>query len=679
MTAPPADLLAGLNPEQRRAAEAVHGPVRILAGAGTGKTRTVTHRIAHQIATGVVRADQVLAVTFTERAAAELRSRLAALGIDRPVRAATFHSAAWAQLRHFWRPVAEAVDADPSRLPDVLASKLPLLAGPAHRLGVEPMDLAGEIEWAKNRALTPEQVAASGRAELLSPTQLAEALAAYEAAKRQRGAIDYEDMLLLGRRLMDLDEPAAAVRDRYRAFTVDEFQDVNPAQWALLRAWLGDRDEVCVVGDDDQTIFSFTGADAGYLTGFQRHYPHATTVALTRNYRSTPQVLATANRVLWSRGRRRQLTAATPATGPDPVFVEHATDQDEVRVVVTAVRTLLDGGVDPAEVAICYRTNAQSAAWEDALRQAGIPTVVRGDQAFFARAEVRQALAALRAAVDAPPELPRAATPPPPGVAPEDPSVVEVAEQVLRQRLSWHPSRPPDGAAARDRWEHVGAVLGLVEQLAASRPELPYAEVVADLDRRAAGGADHRHAAVTLMSLHRAKGTEFDAVFLVGLEEGLVPIGYASTDEELAEERRLLYVGITRARRWLWLSWARSRSLRGRPPVNRQPSRFLYGLGPGAPVSAKTRRQQGQGGTDRRRRTARRDAEGPTAERLRAWRRQRAQDDGVPAYVVFSDATLAELAERKPSDADELLRVPGMGRKRVDRYGDDVLEVLAGG
>ena len=691
-------LLHDLNPAQRAAAAAVRGPVRILAGAGSGKTRTITHRIAHQIATGTARPDEILAVTFTNKAAAELRTRLAALlGGGRPVRAATFHSAAWAQLRYFWPRVHDAP------LPEVVSSKVRLLVGPARRLGVEARDLAAEIEWAKARLLAPEDYAdaAPGRGGPVDTTTMARVYAAYERDNRAAGRIDFDDMIALTTRLLsDHPELAAEVRERYRFFTVDEFQDTNPAQWTLLRTWLGDGDDLCVVGDDDQMIYSFAGASARYLVDFPRTFPDATLVTLADNYRSTRQIVELANRVLWTKpSSTRKRLVSRCGDGPEPVFREHADDDEEVAAAVAEVLRLRRAGVAPGEIAIAYRTNSQSEPFEQALRDAGVPYVVRGDTGFFQRAEVRQALAALSAAAEDSDGAARSgdAAPPVAGAAPAGPPRLDrQVEAVLRDALSWHPRREPQGEAARERWRNLGVLVGLASTAAEADPGTTLAGFCADLRARAATGADSADpaGAVTLLSLHRAKGLEFDAVLLVALEEGLLPISYAKDDDAVEEERRLFYVGVTRARRHLWLSWARSRTTpRGRA-VGRRPSRFLYGLGDGAP------QVQPKGQATRsaqtcacgrpliaaaERRAGRCDAcadaavDPDLAERLRAWRRERAGDDGVPAYVVFSDRTLRDLAGRRPTSPAELLAVHGFGPTKVTRYGADVLRVIGGG
>ena len=677
-----ASLLAGLNPAQRQAAEALQGPVCILAGAGTGKTRTITHRIAHQVLADVASPSEVLAVTFTDKAAGELRQRLRLLGVPGTIRAATFHAAAWAQLRHFLPQLGNG------RLPEVLPSKVPVIRRVAGRIQADVRDLASEVEWAKARMLSPSDYERQARPDAPLPAaQMAALYRAYEEHKDDQGLIDYEDMLLRCRQLLlDNDDVAAAVRQRYRYFTVDEYQDVNPAQHALLRAWLGERRELCVVGDDDQTIYSFTGASSSYLVDFPRHFPGAAVITLTQNYRSTPQVLSLANRVLRAKtsGPRKRLQPTLPE-GPAPVFSEYPTGEAETEGVAKAVRRLLDAGVAPGEVAICYRTNSQSESYEQALGTADIPYTVRGGVGFFQRQEISQALRVLaverdRWRAEGPPEDPARL----PGTAAASRAGRDL-ERVLREGLAWHPRREPEGDAARERWRNLSALADLGARLAAEQPLVDLPELVDLLLARAREGGDAPGTgAVTLLTLHRAKGLEFDAVFLVACEEGLLPISFAKTEAEVEEERRLFYVGVTRARRHLSISWAAQRLGWGGRTTKRQPSRLLVGLAPGAPSAPSVAGGRGRAGA----RTARGakapaalDLADPLVAALREWRSERARRDAVPPYIVCNDATLADLADRRPANPKDLLRVNGIGPAKADRYGSELLDILrtAGG
>ena len=651
------DVLDGLDPEQRQVVLAPVGPVCVLAGAGTGKTRAITRRVAQLVRTGAAPAEQVLAVTFTARAAGEMRGRLRALAVE-GVQARTFHAAALRQLSYFWPQTMGG------QLPQLMASKAALVATAARSLrlslsGTVLRDVTGEIEWAKASLLTPDAYAAAamgaGRQPPVPAEQVARVAAAYEEVKGRQQVLDFEDLLLLTAAVIEGHRFVAdEVRARYRHFTVDEYQDVNPLQQRLLDAWLGGRDSLTVVGDPDQTIYSFTGASASYLHAFGRRYPGAVRVRLVRDYRSTPQVVSLANRVIGA----GKLVAQQPP-GPEPHIAGVESEADEAALVAGRIRSLIDEGVPASQVAVLFRINAQSETYESALAAAGIPYVLRGGERFFDRPEVREAVTLLRGAA-------RAADP---GAG----TLLEEVRSVLAT-TGWRAGEPPKGAgAARDRWENVNAVFRLAESLAEHQPEAALPGLVAELTERAAQQHAPTVEGVTLASLHAAKGLEWEAVFLVGLTEGLLPISHATTDEQLAEERRLLYVGITRARRHLCLSYARSREPGRRA---RRPSRFIESLLPQQPVVPQ------RAGRSR----SARGAEGPGLdgddavifERLRAWRAERAREQKQPAFVVFTDATLAAVARARPGSDAELRTLSGIGVTKLDRYGSDVLAVING-
>jgi ATP-dependent DNA helicase UvrD/PcrA len=557
-------VLAALDPEQREVALAARGPVCVLAGAGTGKTRAVAHRIAYAVATGVVDPARVLAVAFTTRAAGELRGRLRLLGAQalpeggmERVQARTFHAAALRQLSHFW-PLTVGGPA-----PRVLDSKASLLTEVARRLRLQlgPSDLrdvASEIEWAKVTGVGPEDYpgasAKAGRTGPVAPVTLSRLYTAYEDLRRERHLVD-----------------------RYGYFVVDEYQDVNPLQKLLLDAWLGDRDDLCVVGDPRQTIYSFTGASPAYLTGFAAEFPGATMIRLVRNYRSTPQVVALANRVDGRHGRPggAVLVAQRPA-GPEPEFAEYGDEREEAAAVARRSAALIRSGTLPREIAVLVRTNAQTPAFEQALEDVGVPFVVKGAERFFDRAEVRQAVGLLRAAA-------RSAS------AGEEP-----AGQVraVLSGIGLNPQAPSGQGRARERWESLEALAELADDFFAASPGASLADLGAELAARSAIGHAPAMDGVTLASLHAAKGLEWDVVFLAGLTDGMLPIVYAQTDAAIEEERRLLYVGVTRARELVCLSWALARSADG--PRIRKPSRFIEGLRPrtrarGVPVRRQAR------------------------------------------------------------------------------------------
>ncbi len=691
MTAPLTadDVLAALDPEQRIAAQAVRGPVCILAGAGTGKTRTITHRAAYAVLTGAVQPGQLLAVTFTARAAGEMRTRLRALGVG-GVQARTFHSAAMKQLNYFWPRV---VGGAPPRLVDNTFS---MVANAASRARLRPgtteiRDLLAELDWAASTLVGPEDypaaAARAGREGPYDPAVVAQVYGAYRDLKQAQGAADFNDLLLLTAGALEEHAGVAEeFRARYRSFVVDEYQDVTPLQQRLLDAWLGGRDDLCVVGDAHQTIYSFTGATPSYLLEFRRRFPAAQEVRLVRDYRSTPQVVALANDVIAkapATATTLELLAQQPP-GPAPAFAEHDDEPAEATAVAARCRALVEAGTPASEIAVLYRVNAQSAAYEAALTDAGIPYLVRGGERFFDRKEVREALLLLRGAV-------RAAD----ADAPE--GLGDLVADVLRSGLAWNRDEPPAGAGAtRERWESLAALHRLAVDLSVTVPEAGLRDLVAELEERASAQHAPSVEGVTLASLHAAKGLEWDAVFLVGLVDGTLPLVHAEGPAAVEEERRLLYVGVTRARTHLSLSWALSRSPGGRG--SRRPSRFLDGL------HTASARPAAAAGTARQ---ARRERSGPVTcrvcgaslvvavdrklgrcagcpadrdeqlfEALREWRAGRAKELSQPAYCVFTDATLAAIAEQRPTDIASLVRIPGIGQTKLDKFGDDVLQLV---
>ena len=677
----PDTILTGLDPEQRRVATALEGPVVVLAGAGTGKTRAMTHRIAYGVATGAFDPTAVLALTFTTRAAGELRERLRALGVHR-VQARTFHSAALRQAQYFW-PRAYGTD-----LPPVADNKVGMVADALRRERLTPdtgmlRDVAGEISWAKVSNVAPGEYAAlaahRGRETgSLAPDQVGRVLAHYEAVKAARGVIDFDDILLCTAGLLAEDaDVAGEVRRTYRHFVVDEYQDVSPLQQALLDLWRGDSEEICVVGDPAQTIHSFAGAQAGFLTGFTKRHPGATVVELVRDYRSTPQVVALANAIMKGHGAGVELRAQRPA-GPEPLYVGAPSEAAEASAVAAWLGERNKAGVPWSEMAVLYRIHAQSPPLEAALADAGIPFSTRGSEGFFERAEVRAARRALAAAAKATPD--------------EDPRVV------LDAALAGlgFTSEPPSGqGTTRERWESWSALASLGEEFVRTHPDADVAGLVEELEHRARAQHAPVGQGVTLSTLHAAKGLEWDAVAIVGVHEGSLPFVLATRPEAVAEERRLFYVGITRAREHLRLSWSTTRNGGGQ---RRSQSRFLEGiLAPqkAAPTASGRRRAArasaleatcracGRGLTSGAERKLKRHTDCPstydeaTWEGLRAWRKAEADAASMPAFVIFTDATLMAIAEQRPANLTELSGISGVGRTKLERYGDAVLGVLA--
>ena len=675
--------LSLLDEDQLRAATAPRGPVCILAGAGTGKTRTITYRIANLVDQGFVSPQRVLAVTFTARAAGEMRDRLRTMGVA-GVQAQTFHAAARRQLKYFWPQVA-------GDLPwQLLDNKFPLVARAVRSVGLDNSkdmirDVLAEIEWAKSALVSAEDyesvIANTDRSAPADPAKVAEAFRRYEQAKAtpEMMHLDFDDLLMhIAGAIENVPAIAETFREQYRTFVVDEYQDVTPLQQRVLNAWLGERDDLTVVGDANQTIYSFNGASPDYLLNFSRTYPDGTVVKLQRDYRSTPQVTDLANRVIGkatgrAAGTRLELQGMREP-GPEPTFKAYESEEIEAQEVAGQVLTLLDQGVPASEIAILYRINAQSEQFEQALADAGVVYQVRGGEGFFRRPEILEAIRVLIAATRR-------------EDLPDDPVAIARAAFV-ELGLS---STEPQGAQARERWQSLNALVGLIEKIVESTPGIDLNGVLGELRRRSTDKQAPAMEGVTLATVHAAKGLEWDAVFLVGLTEKLMPINHAikAGDEQVEEERRLFYVGITRAREHLALSWALAKTTGSR--ASRERTRFLDGIVPAAEDAS------GSGSRSRRPKRCRvcsgplgtpaekvigrhEDCEGGGDEEvfaaLRSWRSQIARQEKVPAYVIFSDATLQAISEELPSDEAEMLSISGVGPSKLERYGAQVLEVI---
>ena len=664
-TAPADRLLDGLNAAQLEAVRTVDGPLAIIAGAGTGKTRVISRRTAFAIASGAVPADQVLVVTFTDKAAGEMMERLRGLGLG-GVTARTVHAHALSQLRHFW-PARH----DGAPLPDILDSKLPILIRlarglPGHYRFTPAKDLADEIEWAKSRQLDPRgyvAAAAAANREPPIPVDLfSRVFADYERVKARAGRIDFDDMLTETIRLLEDDPDAAAtVRSRKRWFSVDEYQDTSPLQERLLGLWVGDGRDVCVVGDADQTIYTFAGASSSFLATFADRHEGARVVELTENYRSSPEVLEFANRLIAAAGRTKRLAATRPS-GPEPTIAGHRTAEAELDALVAWVGRLVAAGTPRPEIAVLVRTNAQLVPIETVLTRAGIGYRVRG-VGFYRRPDVRAAIELVRR-----------------GPTATGAGLARQVKASWARELGYDEGVAPDGDEARERAAAFDTLLGILDDLVAADPDVDRDAYLGELERRAAtersGGAD----GIELATFHRAKGLEWDAVYLPMLEEGTLPIRQALDDEDaIEEERRLLYVGITRARVHLALSWADQRETRGRD-ARRKPSRFLSGLAPrrsGADPFHESRAAGPTRQSDAFAAPPRREADSPLLAALRTWRTGRARADAVPAFVVAHDSTLSAIADAHPETLAALSRVKGMGPAKLEKYGPDILAVIA--
>jgi DNA helicase-2/ATP-dependent DNA helicase PcrA len=593
-----------LNAEQRRAVEVVRGPVCILAGAGSGKTTTITHRIANQVASGAFAPSQILAVTFTDKAAGEMRGRLEGLGV-RGVRASTFHSAALSQLRYFRPEAVGKIVASKALLVYNLVRALP----PPFKFRAAG-DFATEIEWARNRRIPPSRYLDSldGRSPPLPGDVMKRVYERYELVKRDQGLIDFEDLLERAIEVFEDEHVAAEFRERYHTFTVDEYQDVNLLQQTLLDAWLGGREDVCVVGDDYQSIYGFTGATPEYLLDMPERFPRATVIRLEENYRSTPEVLELANRLVPKLGGAEKALRPVRPSGPEPDVRPFAGVEAEAAYLVERIR---GAGCPLEEIALLARTHMRLADFEAVLAKAGIQ---HQGAALLTREAARRVLRAL------------------------DPAGPAAQVRTIAQDLGWL-SNPPEKLGEREqtRQSDLARLVRLAEEVGGTG-----ADFRAELDRRFGDGGEVRRG-VHLLTYHGAKGLEFELVLLPRLEEKELPTKLARTGVEVEEERRLFYVGITRARRGLAITWVG------------KPSRFLAELMPEAAA-----------------------AEPPEGvEALKAWRLDRARRDEVPAYVVFHNSTLEEIADRRPQSLAELAVVPGVGPAKLQRYGEELLAALA--
>jgi len=680
----PDRFLDDLDEHQRAAVTSDALPLAVLAGPGAGKTRVLTRRIAWRVATGRAEAPRVLALTFTRKAAGEMVSRLHHLGVrpgrDTGVTAGTIHAVALAQLRG--RNLARGRTM-PALLERKIRLLLPLVGGRGPAAIVDARELAGEIEWAKARLVAPDgyvpAAARGGRSTERSSAEIADLYGRYEQAKRTKRLVDFDDLLWWCGDACESDEEfAGEQRWKFRHLFVDEFQDVSPAQLRVIRGWLGDRRDLTVVGDPDQAIFSFTGADPTGLTEFTTRFPGAAVVRLDHNHRSTPQVVAAAEALLADAGPPRPTRRALGTPGPEPTVVAYDDDEQEARAIARSIRDLRTPTLGWSAFAVLYRTNAQSAAFEAALAAAGIPTRVRADGRFLDRPEVRVVLDQLRAAEVAAP-----------GATFAD-RLADLTDPPAASDETPDDAHDPEAGSGAERRpdEHAGAVAHLGQEYLTMEPHGGSVDgflawLTASLHGEEAGAdAD----AVELSTFHRAKGLEFHTVFVTGLERGLVPISHADTPAERAEERRLLYVAMTRAEHRVVLTWARRRSF-GTRSMHRSPSPWIapieavFGREPTTPTPA-----TGRSGADRARSRLRQAAgsggddgpepDGPLLDALKEWRRVLARASSVPAYVVFNDATLRAIATALPESRDQLLDISGIGPVKAERYGDAVLEIV---
>ena len=553
------DPLAGLDEQQKIVATSFDGPLCVLAGAGTGKTRALTHRIAYGIAEGKFLPESVLALTFTTKAAAEMGHRLRGLGVE-GVATRTFHSAALRQLQHFWPEITGGY------LPDIVASKGRIIAGALEGLKISLdtavlRDIAGDIEWRKVQGYSLEEyrehrpARAGGLPGSLSLEVMLSIHERYESLKDEQSRIDFEDVLLA---CVGMLEEETRVRDRiqaqYGVFLVDEYQDVSPIQQRLLDAWLGKREDLVVVGDASQTIYTFAGASSSYLLDFATRYPTASVITLERNYRSSADIVQAANHVISGRPGAVVLRARDSPSTPIRRHIA-ASDQREADYIAQSIHNLLEQGRSGDDIAILTRFGAQSLLLETALASKGLSTRVHGAKDYFEQPHIQRAVMEIRGAA----------------VAGVEGELATVVDDILHG-IGFDGTPPDHAGAERSKYEDLFALRNLARS---ADPSTTVMEFSTMLTTRKSAGDSPSVGAITISTVHSAKGREWPVVFMMGLAEGLFPISYATTDAAIEEERRLFYVGITRAREELVLSMG-ERSKETSPL--RELSRFVSGL-----------------------------------------------------------------------------------------------------
>ena len=655
-------LLAGLNERQAEAVTAEGGPLVVLAGAGSGKTRVLTRRIAYRVAIEESDPRRVLALTFTRKAAGQLRTRLRDIGLRDDVVAGTFHGIALTQLRQRW---AERGITPPSMLDRKYSFVRQLMNG--YR-GVDPLDVVSEIEWARARLVAPESYGKAadleGRTSPMPADDMAELMHRYQQEKRQRRVVDFDDLLALAIRDLQSDtDYANAVRWRHRHLYVDEFQDVNPLQFELLRAWRGESDDLFVVGDPNQAIYGWNGADPNLLASFARREPSATVIELNDNYRSSPQILTVAAASLAGQGRLNPHRGK----GPVPTITGYGNDKAEAAGIAARVKKAKSITEKWGAQAVLVRTNAQLLPIEQELTALGIPVRVRGGHGPLGTQEVKSELRSLGR----------------PGI--DLPQALASLDESLEPQLGDDGEPEALVPAEIERRQNLAALSRLVHEYLTVDPDPNGPGLVAWISTVQGNEVSIDGDAVELTTFHGAKGLEWPVVHLAGLEQGLVPISYAKTGAQLNEEQRLLYVGVTRAERELHLSWAAERTF-GTRKSKRQPSEHLELL-----QSAVEHLRRGYSPTDWRAELARtrqaipkktagakvpNPVDDPVFDALRTWRRNQAKAADVPAFVVFNDQTLRAIAKRRPSSKSQLAGMPGIGPVKLERYGDQLLDIL---
>lgn len=677
-------LLEGLDENQRQAVEAVRGRVSIIATAGSGKTRVITNRIAYAIETKAQEPETGLALTFTNKAASEIRGRIARLKIP-PVAAATFHATALRQLAHFWPQVIGG------KIWSVISTKTSIIeeAATAARINLSDFtrrSVIGEIEWAKSSGLDAESYLKLNRkVEEITGQQIVDIWGRYADLTKRRQVLDFEDILQLNLGMLaNFPEVLQQVRMRYTWFTVDEFQDVTPLQNSLLKQWVGDRNELCVVGDPAQTIYTFAGASANYLQDFKLNHPETLQIELNRTYRCPESICEVANKLMALSPTPSSMVSAKSLTGQ--VSLKHYSDEEvEASEIADQISNLINNGVDPREISVLLRINSMSQVFEVAFEKLNIPYTMRGLTRFFERPEVKQMLLDLRVG----------------SYVSSDIDLLVAVKQVASLH-GWSEVPKYSSESARSKWESLSALINVASDLKAINEDAGFEDFFAEIAHRTNENYDPQAAAVTISTIHTAKGLEWDHVFIPSVVEGILPFDPKRAADNIEEERRLFYVALTRAKQSALVSTSRTRL-----GYENAPSRFLGALGntvdafiaplnqpkvskPAARPEFKVEKcRVCDRGINQVRELALKKCtacEKKTAKTvfseniitgLKSWREDYAKQAEMLPWLLLSDLAIEALAEFQPKSIAELSEIHGINSAKSDVIGDELLLVIA--
>lgn len=686
------EILSNLNAEQHEAVTAKEHPLIIIAGAGSGKTRVLTRRIAYRIATGDADARHTLAVTFTKKAATELKGRLHALKMRDQIEAHTFHAAALRILQRYWESREltpyELIESKFKIVSDVISSMGSVTKGHQARPRSDKIrwqaetevtrkslisSVITEIEWAKARGLTPQTyadtVVAHNRTPPLTPTEMSEIFSKYEELKSKLRKLDYDDLIIGATKLLSAD-PLFSASEMYRMrhLYIDEFQDINVVQLNFVNALLSERTDLCVVGDPNQAIYSWNGADPTLITSLPTRYQNSKTVVLSHNYRSTPQILSLAHIVLKQNNKTSQndyqLIPNLP-DGPIPSIRAFSDSRTEAHSVARLAKLSHQPKTSWSDIAVLARTNAQLVPLQKVFKDLAIPAFLAGETRYMLQSEVR----ALVSSLERGDSYLRGS------------SLFSWLEGVVNQSLQSHPET---GSAS----DNLNLFLELSREYLSSAPDGDSRSLAQWLKTEAQSAGDESvRDAVILTTFHKAKGLEWRTVFIVGMEDGLVPIARAESREAILEEQRLLYVALTRAKRDVTLTWARERSFNDRD-LKREPSPYL------AVIQDEIHRISGHVATSEHAlsaiKRARRNLENPPKEKrhmtevqqsimssLRLWRSRKSKELGVPAHIILHDHALESVAVQRPESLDALSQIAGIGRTKASKFGAELLQCVA--